>query len=397
MRTRTVVLASAIAVAACSDSTGPSVPPGTFGKVAGGFQHTCGLLGNGKAYCWGLNSSLALGTGSLNERDSIPRAVAGNRTFAAIDAGEGHSCAITTTGIAYCWGASNDGALGSDTASVTPFPVPVDGGLTFKAITTGRSFTCGLITAGAAYCWGLNDWGQLGRDTTDTRTPVPVAGGHVFTAIAAGDYHTCAIATGGALYCWGSNNVGTLGTGDTATRNRHPVPEAVTGGLVFKSIDAGNSHTCGISIGGAAYCWGANPFGQLGTNDVTDARVPMLVAGGHTYSAVSVGTNHSCALATNGQLYCWGSNGAAQLAGSATALCFIGTTVPCALAPIPSASGHAFRAFTAGGGHTCAVELAGGAFCWGVDANGQVGNGIVKDTIVAVVRVADPVMVAPAY
>ncbi len=252
MQTRTLVVATFL-VAACSDSLGP-VPAGTFGLVSGGFQHTCGILGSGAAYCWGFNGSLQLGTGAANDRDTLPRLVAGGLVFAHIDAGQGHTCGITRAGAAYCWGSgSNDGALGNDTVDVTPVPVPVDGGLRFKAITLGWTHTCGLTTVGEAYCWGNNDFGKLGADSTvvSVRTPVPVAGGRTYTAIAAGDYHTCAIAVGGAAYCWGANDFGALGSGDSAS---HSTPTAVAGGHLFQAIDGGNVHTCGLTTGGDVYC-----------------------------------------------------------------------------------------------------------------------------------------------
>jgi alpha-tubulin suppressor-like RCC1 family protein len=396
MPSKTLILAASLLAAACSDSVGP-VPASTFGTVAGGFRYTCGLLGSGAAYCWGFNGSLQLGTGAGNDRDTVPRAVAGGLTFTRIDAGEGHTCAITPAGAAYCWGSGqNDGALGSDTAYVTPVPVPVDGGLTFKAITLGRSHTCGLTTAGAAYCWGNNDFGKLGRDTAvlGVRTPVPVAGGHTFTAIAAGDYHTCAIAVGGAAYCWGDNIFGALGTGDTATRSSHPIPEPVDGGLRFKAIDGGNVHTCGLTTDGAAYCWGSGGWGQLGNGARSDQRSPVPVTGGRTYTTLSIGTNHSCALTTGGTLYCWGGNGAAQLAGTASETCIYGPgptdNFPCISTPIVAAAGREFRALAAGGFHTCAVGTAGGAYCWGANNDGQVGNGTVGTAVGAAARVSDP-------
>lgn len=35
-----------------------------------------------------------------------------------------------------------------------------------------------------------------------------------------------------------------------------------TGGLFFQSLSAGTAHTCGVALGGLAYCWGDNVFGQ---------------------------------------------------------------------------------------------------------------------------------------
>lgn len=382
-------------LAACSDGLGP-VPPGTFGLVAGGFRYTCGLLGSGAAYCWGFNGSLQLGSGAANDRDTLPRAVAGGLTFTRIDAAEGHTCGITTTGDAYCWGASTDGALGTSTVQTTPNPVPVDGGLKLRAITLGRTHTCGLTTSGAAYCWGSNGFGTLGRDTAvaQVETPVPVAGGHTFTAIAAGDSHTCAIAVGGAAYCWGSNGTGALGTGDTSTRSSHPTPEAVAGGHHFRAIDGGNVHTCGLTTGGDVYCWGWGPWGQLGNGARTDQRTPVLVAGNRSYTAVSVGTNHSCALTSGGQLFCWGNNGSLQLAGTANETCplppSVGGSVPCTSTPIAAAGGRRFRGLSAGGFHTCAIATGGGAYCWGANNDGQVGNGVAGTTVSGPARVSDP-------
>jgi alpha-tubulin suppressor-like RCC1 family protein len=57
----------------------------------------------------------------------------------------------------------------------------------------------------------------------------------------------------------------------------------VLGGLSFEVLAAGVDHTCGITTGGAAYCWGANGSGQLGTGTFTPSPVPAPVAGGITF------------------------------------------------------------------------------------------------------------------
>jgi alpha-tubulin suppressor-like RCC1 family protein len=392
MRTRVLVIA-ALLLAACSDGLGP-VPAGTFGFVAGGFEHTCGLLGSGAAYCWGFNGSLQLGTGGANDRDTLPHAVSGGRVFTQIDAGQGHTCAITTSNDAYCWGSSNDGALGGGgTVPVTPDPVIVSGGLKFKAIALGFNHTCGLATNGSAYCWGDNGAGVLGQDTTvlNSYTPILVAGGRTYSAITSGDFHACAIAVGGAAYCWGSNTFGALGTGDSSS---HGAPTAVAGGHLFKAIDGGNVHTCGLTTGGDVYCWGSGWQGQVGNGSRSDQRAPVKVGGGRTYTAVSVGANHSCALAVGGTLYCWGGDGAGQLAGTANETCVYGPgptdNFPCTSTPTVAAGGQEFRALSAGSFHTCAVGTGGGAYCWGGNNEGQIGNGVAGSPVVNAARVSDP-------
>jgi alpha-tubulin suppressor-like RCC1 family protein len=79
----------------------------------------------------------------------------------------------------------------------------------------------------------------------------------------------------GAAYCWGANNPnGQLGTGDTVTA---PAPVAVSGGLSFAALTAGDTHVCGITTSGQLYCWGGNAAGQLGDGTFTQKLTPTLI------------------------------------------------------------------------------------------------------------------------
>jgi alpha-tubulin suppressor-like RCC1 family protein len=53
---------------------------------------------------------------------------------------------------------------------------------------------------------------------------------------------------------------------------------AVSGGLGFQSIGAGELSSCGVTTDGVAYCWGGNEYGQLGTGNRTASTVPVRVA-----------------------------------------------------------------------------------------------------------------------
>lgn len=80
-----------------------------------------------------------------------------------------------------CWGLNQDGQVGDGTTLHHREPVPVVGGLEFKSVTANTSsyHSCGVTTTNRAYCWGRNSAGELGNGTRSypggQLTPVPVA------------------------------------------------------------------------------------------------------------------------------------------------------------------------------------------------------------------------------
>ena len=385
-------------------------------QVAVGGRHTCALINSSKAAaslsvvtsdqetagyavkCWGANWFGQLGDGTQMDR-SIPVDVVGlSGGVQAIAAGEGHTCALTSSGGVKCWGWNTYGQLGDGTRTDrgVGLSVPVDAiGLSrgVYAIAAGARHTCALVRSGngsvaqstttdkpgtegfAVKCWGENAHGQLGDGTQTVRTtPVDVVGlSSGVYAIAAGGRHTCALVgsgkgsaaqatatdetgTGGfAVKCWGDNVHGQLGDGTQPEwRARRLIPVDVLGlSSGVYAIAAGARHTCATissdkgsasqstttdeagTEGFAVKCWGDNAQGQLGDGTTISRSAPAYVKGlSSGVHTIAAGDVHTCALISS-------SKGATSLSPTAD---------------------------NAGAGDFAAQ-------CWGANNRGQLGDG----------------------
>src|SRR5439155_652560 len=71
-------------------------------------------------------------------------------------------------------------------------------------------------------------------------------------------------------------------------------PTTQPAGLTFASVSSGAEHACGLTMNGAAYCWGYNGWGQLGNGTTEDGQRPVAVAGGLHFTALTAGYMHNC-------------------------------------------------------------------------------------------------------
>ncbi len=136
-------------------------------------------------------------------------------------------------------------------------------------------------------------------------------------------------------------------------------------------IAAGGLHTCALDQQGRMSCWGSNIAGQLGLgNDASDSArlTPVPLPGLLGVRTISTGYFHSCAITAERGVVCWGLNDNGQL-GDGSSVYARGTPVA-TLGLSGSVS-----AIATGNRHSCAMLVNGQVSCWGVNDAGQLGDG----------------------
>jgi hypothetical protein len=92
--------------------------------ITAGHRHTCAVTNVGAAFCWGDNLYGELGDGTETRRLTPEPVVWLDSGVAAISAGTYTTCAVTTAGKVYCWGQNTTGALGA--GDTTPRNTPTE-------------------------------------------------------------------------------------------------------------------------------------------------------------------------------------------------------------------------------------------------------------------------------
>ncbi|HEX9692542.1 MAG TPA: Ig-like domain-containing protein [Gemmatimonadales bacterium] len=361
---------------------------GTF--VAGVAGVACG---DGPVSVGAVNvspASVTLELGQLTDLSATVLDEAGTpRTAAGIVWASNDPRVVTVTedGTLHAVGAGSTTVTAESGGMNTEVHVAVS--VAFAALSAGLFQTCGLTPDGPATCWGINGAGELG-DSTIANSPRPVLVGIdvVFSTVHAGGSHSCGLTAQGRAWCWGANWSAQLGMG-TIDRLPHASPMPVAGLLTFTRLWTGDRHACAMTDGGAAFCWGGDLSGQIGDGPTADfceeigercGTVPRPVATSTAFVSATTGTEHSCALSQTGTVECWGLNRNGQL-GDGTK---VSSTVP-----VQVAGGVSFSSVVAGGYHTCGLDTQGRPYCWGDNTVGQLGVPTVATPSAAAPRLVD--------
>ena len=314
-------------------TTAQAMAPGwQFTSIAGNSQTACAISATDrKTYCWGGDRFMQVGSASAESCASgapcvtTPTLVPGGQLYTQVASASSHSCGLTETGEAFCWGSNAYGALGTGSVGGATPPSRVNTNLRFSSISVANQNTCAIAANdGTGYCWGYNGFGELGNGNVATGSPactsesrggpgevcstlpVAVSGALSFTALEIGDYNGCGIAAG-TTYCWGANENGQVGDGTKLPRFS-PTAIALPTGVSLKQLALANAGSCGLTAGGAIFCWGQ----FFAPSSLSPVQIGVVNPAG-AFTQLDVGGSSACALTTEGIPFCWGSNSSGQL------------------------------------------------------------------------------------
>ena len=219
--------------------------------------------------------------------------------YTAIVVGSAHACALTGSGEAVCWAIEDgvvwDAPLGSYSFITTaPFLRAADGVM------------CATTIAGGIVCWAEGG-GPIPDDRPDPSRDAPP--GHyralssimtIATEASSARSHTCALSDGGDAVCWGS------GAEPILLPELPPGPyDTISLGYVYAEEEEWGEYVtaCAVADQGDLVCW-LGVHSSYGPVERSVERAPG------NYVAAHVNLHEACTLSENGRVACgsWRGN-----------------------------------------------------------------------------------------
>ncbi len=266
-----------------SSPTQVTLPTGRIATaISTGGNFMCTILDDGSVWCWGDNSYGQLGVGNSSNSGNWrytpnPVMMPTGSSAVAIASGGRHSCMIIQDGRAFCWGYNYYGQIGDGTSdtfnAIRNLPTQVYSASDYISISAGYEFTCAITTLYSLECWGNNNDRQIGYSTSNpdwkyvTPKTVTLPSNLEVRSISTGASSACAILETMETYCWGDDNNGRINTayncagdytnGCSGSSRMTPAPYLLptNRGAVAMTL-AGWQSMCLLIDNGGLYCSG---------------------------------------------------------------------------------------------------------------------------------------------
>ncbi|NDD53597.1 RCC1 repeat-containing protein [bacterium] len=364
-------------------------------SLSAGNNHTMAVKSDGTLWAWGLNASGQLGDATNTNRNS-PTQISGFSGASLVACGADHSLVLKTNGTVWASGLNDYGQLGDNTTNNSNSFQQVPDFSNATKLAVGQKHSVALKSDGTVWAWGRNNFGQLGNgSSSDSYVPVQVGGLSGVREISSSLNHTLALKSDGTVWAWGKNDYGQLG--DNTKIDRSSTVQ-VLGISDIISVAAGDNHSLALKKDGTVWAWGFNENGQLGNNSLQDSLMPVQVSTSEYITGIFAGKYHSSAINHSGFVYSWGRNWYYEL-GTRTEVVGPPTSTPLDFGQPLSASksGFSYKPVKVDLGVPCLYALViesgatstapssnfhalivkpdGTVWAWGLNANGQLGDG----------------------
>jgi hypothetical protein len=327
---------------------------------------------------FGFDSHEGAGTGgdATQPADATSDALIGGACsmFTQIALGEQSTCMVGADGTRWCTGANAGMGFTNPATKLTR----ANGELGWTTLALGDQLSAGLRN-NQLWAWSMDDapieadpagdWTTIGGETSAfcaVKSDGTLVCGN--TAIpgtwmwaSAGDQAFCGVKTDNTLWCWGVDRSNVLGQGVEPDGTVHATPVQVGAATDWKDVDVGSEVACGRRLDNTLYCWGNANYDGTGFTDTLG--VPTQVSGRNNWVAYYTRWHHTCAVKDDHGVECFGADefGLEVIAGQTS----VGNS---------SGLGTSWDDFRSGGHHYCGL-LNNLWYCWGGNAEGQLGVG----------------------
>jgi len=343
-----------------------------------GTQSGCSFEGQDVA-CWGNNLHASF-AGDDSSRMQLPTVLPISEEVTAAALGYNHACFLFADQTVRCSGSLPWLGIGADAAQRTPMLVEQTAAAV--ELTLGWFGGC-TMQAGSTWCWGLNPSGRAGAQLAQRWSTGSYVGGLELGGASSSTHASCGIADE-AAYCWGSDTNGELGTGLGDMTGPSPLPVAGLDGLTVLDVAAGHLAACAVvndAVENAAYCWGNTATRRLGVSGSSIKVEPVVVPG--LTDAVDIELSRGGGRGLTGNVH-----GCAILGGPGSGIRCWGANgsgqlgvagagddpeLPQLVEDNPCVGDE--KTLALGGEHSCLLCGSGEVYCWGDNARGQLGTG----------------------
>lgn len=288
---------------------------------------------NAKKIKWKLTSSLVLSLSSIL-CSAIPASAANTDSGQAdsaimvnepvsghvISAGANSSAVIDADGILHVWGSNYYGQLGNGTHESSRTPLQLLDNV--SAVYMGQTHAAAVKTDSSLWVWGNNKCGQLGNNTLEkSLTPIKIMDNVIDVSV--GEYITAAVTADGSLWMWGDNSHWLLGDHKGNIKDEYGTLLQTHPLKIMDDVSAvsiGQGFVAVIKRDTSLWMWGDNSYGQLGIGmDTAKSNSwgslwqaePVRVM--ENVTAIGTGKSHTAAITSDGSLWMWGLNADGQI------------------------------------------------------------------------------------